>query len=141
MIYLPDTNSFSAHFSGKSSSLSSRLNHEMEAGNLVLSVIVLAELEFGAHKAKQDLGSSRFTTIIAKLKTILPPEPLEENFASSYARIRYHLESTGNQIGERDLLIASHALCLNASVLTRNIREFQRVPGLHVESWQADALA
>lgn len=139
MIYLPDTNSFSAHFSSKSPALSARLNQEMASGNLVLSIMVLAELEFGAHKASQALGSSRFTEAVAKLKQILPTEPLEEAFAVRYAGARYHLERKGIKIGDRDLIIASHALCLDAAVVTRNVREFERVPGLKVENWQTDA--
>lgn len=139
MIFLPDTNSFSVHFANKSPALSARLNQEMAAGNLVLSIMVLAELEFGAHKAEQALGSSRFLKIVARLKRILPPELLREDFALLYAKTRYHLESQGNKIGDRDLIIASHALGLGATVITRNLREFQRVPGLRVENWQTDA--
>lgn len=139
MIYLPDTNSFSAHFSNKSPALSARMNREMSAGNLLLSIMVLAELEFGAHKAEQALGTSRFTHIVGKLKQNLPPEPLEECFPVHYARSRYFLESQGCKIGDRDLIIAAHALALGATVVTRNVREFQRVPGLVVENWQTDA--
>lgn len=140
MIYLPDTNSFSAHFANKSPALSARLNQEMAAGTLTLSIMVLAELEFGAHKADQALGSSRFLKTVAKLKRLLPLELLREDFATLYAKTRYHLESRGNKIGDRDLIIACHALSLNATVITRNLREFQRVPGLRVENWQTDAM-
>ncbi len=59
-------------------------------------------------------------------------------FSAHYARTRHHLESQGNKIGDRDLLIASHALCLGATVVTRNVREFRRVPDLRVENWQTD---
>lgn len=138
MIYLPDTNCFSAHFSGKSPALSARMSREINAGNLVLSVVALAELEFGAYKAAEAFGSARFTKVVEKLRRILPPEPLKEGFAAYYARTRHHLESQGNKIGDRDLLIASHALCLGATVVTRNVREFRRVPDLRVENWQTD---
>lgn len=138
MIYLPDTNSFSAHFSNKSPVLSARMNQEMAAGNLLLSIMVLAELEFGAYRAEQTLGTSRFTEVVGKLKQNLPPEPLEENFPVHYSRARHFLESQGCKIGDRDLIIAAHALSLGAVVVTRNVREFQRVPGLAVENWQTD---
>lgn len=138
MIYLPDTNCFSAYFSNKSPALSERLNREMAAGKLVLSVMVLAELEFGAFKAQEVLGTRRFLETVAKLKESLPPEPLEEDFVYHYSRTRQHLESQGNKIGDRDLIIASHALALGATVITRNLREFQRVPELKIENWQTE---
>jgi len=139
MIFLPDTNCFSAYFSNKSPALGARLNQEMAAGKLVLSVMVLAELEFGAFKAQQVSGTRRFVDTVARLKQSLPPEPMEEAFAIHYAKTRLHLESQGNKIGDRDLIIASHALALGATVITRNVREFQRVPGLKVENWQTEA--
>ncbi len=138
MIFLPDTNCFSAYFSNKSPNLSARLNKEMAAGKLVLSVMVLAELEFNVFKAQKVSGTQRFVETVARLKQILPPEPLEEDFTLHYARIRLHLEGQGNKIGDRDLIIASHALALGASVITRNVREFQCVPGLNVENWQTE---
>lgn len=139
MIFLPDTNCFSAYFSNKSPALSARLKREMAAGKLVLSVMVLAELEFGALKAQQNFGTRRFMETVTRLKQSLPPEPLEEKFTLHYARIRLHLETQGNKIGDRDLIIASHALSLGATVITRNVREFQRIPELNVENWQTDA--
>jgi tRNA(fMet)-specific endonuclease VapC len=138
MIYLPDTNCFSVYFSNKSPALSVRLNREMTAGKLVLSVMVLAELEFGAFKAREVSGTRRFMETVTKLKQSLPPEPLQEDFVLHYSRTRLHLECQGNKIGDRDLIIASHALALGATIITRNLREFQRIPGLNVENWQTE---
>lgn len=53
-----------------------------------------------------------------------------------YARIRSHLEKRQQGIGPIDTLIAAQALRLEAAVVTHNVREFRRVPGLKVEDWQ-----
>jgi tRNA(fMet)-specific endonuclease VapC len=52
-----------------------------------------------------------------------------------YGRIRHQLAKIGKLIGANDLLIAAHALALDATIVTNNNREFGRVPGLRVESW------
>ena len=49
--------------------------------------------------------------------------------------IRAELERIGQPIGNINLMIASHALCAGAVLVTNNIREFQRVPGLALEDW------
>ncbi|MFB2838582.1 PIN domain-containing protein [Floridanema evergladense] len=64
--------------------------------------------------------------------TILPLTPPVEQY---YAEIRTELEQLGTPIGGNDLLIAAHALTLNLTVITANIREFSRVPNLKVENW------
>jgi predicted nucleic acid-binding protein len=53
-----------------------------------------------------------------------------------YAAIRHDLEAQGAGIGPMDTLIAAQALRLGATIVTRNVREFSRVPGLRVENWQ-----
>jgi tRNA(fMet)-specific endonuclease VapC len=52
-----------------------------------------------------------------------------------YAEIRLHLEQRGKPIGPNDLLIAAHALALDLILVTDNVEEFARVPGLHLENW------
>ena len=60
--------------------------------------------------------------------------PLEPSVALHYARIRNHLAQRGQPIGPNDMLIAAHALALNAILVTADA-EFLRVPGLRVENW------
>jgi tRNA(fMet)-specific endonuclease VapC len=50
--------------------------------------------------------------------------------------VRAHLESAGWKIGDRDTIIAAHALAVGAVVVTRNVDEFARVPGLRIENWE-----
>jgi len=138
MIFLPDTNAFSAYLAGRSPSFVARMQTEFAAGSLRLSVMVMAELEFGAEKARAQLGTTKFVRRVEALRKQLEVEPLGSDFPQSYARVRAHLESAGLKIGDRDTIIAAHALAVRATLVTRNIREFARVPGLVVENWQAD---
>jgi tRNA(fMet)-specific endonuclease VapC len=70
------------------------------------------------------------------LRKQLDVEPLLESFAKHYAVVRLHLETAGRKIGDRDTIIAAHALSMGAVMVTRNVGEFERVPGLKVENWE-----
>ena len=98
---------------------------------ICVSVIVAAELKFGA----QRVGSSRLTSQIGGMLATLDVLPLDSGVAQTYAEIRTTLEAAGTPIGPYDLLIAAHALALNLPIVTDNIREFSRVPNLRVENW------
>ena len=136
MIFLPDTNAFSAFLSGRSAGLTDRMRAEFAAGSLRLSVMVMAELEFGAEKARIQLGTSRFVRRVETLRHQLEVVPLGADFPRSYARVRALLELSGRKIGDRDTIIAAHALTLGATLVTRNCDEFSRVTGLSVENWE-----
>lgn len=100
--------------------------------DLGVTVISLAELWFGARK------SSRPERTRASIDAFLRPFeiiPLDRDAAESYAEIRLRLERAGRPIGERDLLIAAIARSRRLTVVTHNIGEFARVPGLVVEDW------
>jgi tRNA(fMet)-specific endonuclease VapC len=135
MIYLPDTNAFSAYLAGRSAALTARMAAAFAAGELRLSVMVLAELEFGAEKARTRLGETRFARRVADLKKQLEVEPIGAGFPPHYARVRTTLEAAGRKIGDRDTIIAAHALALGAALVTANMDEFSRVRGLTVENW------
>ena len=138
MIFLPDTNAFSVYLSGRSPALAKRMTEAVAAGEVRLSLMVLAELQFGAEKARRELGHTRFVKKVESLRDLLDVEPLGEAVAPFYARVRCQLEGAGIKIGDRDTLIAAHALALGAVLVTRNVREFSRVEGLVLENWQTD---
>jgi tRNA(fMet)-specific endonuclease VapC len=97
-----------------------------------ISAITLAELLFGAAKSSKPLRTRGSVAAF-----LLPFEVLafERAAAEAYAEIRLSLEQIGRPIGERDLLIASIAQSRRLTVVTHNVREFGRVPGLLVEDW------
>jgi len=135
MIYLPDTNAFSAYLAGRSESLTARMAAAFSTGELRLSVMVLAELEFGAEKARRQLGETRFVRRVEQLRKQIEMEPIGESFPQCYAKVRNGLEGEGRKIGDRDTIIAAHALSLGATMVTANVDEFARIPGLTVENW------
>ena len=138
MIFLPDTNAFSAYLAGRSPALAARMKAEFEAGSLRLSFMVMAELEFGAEKARVQFGTTKFARRVETLRTQFEVTPPGPGFTSSYARVRVALEAAGQKIGDRDTIIAAHALALGATLVTRTDTEFVRVPGLAVKNWQTD---
>jgi tRNA(fMet)-specific endonuclease VapC len=98
------------------------------------SIIVAAELRFGAAK----LGSARLTERLEAVLAVLEIVPFEAPADAVYGRIRAQLEQAGTPIGGNDLLIAAHAITLGDTVVTDNEREFGRVEGLRVENWLRD---
>jgi tRNA(fMet)-specific endonuclease VapC len=97
------------------------------------SVIVAGELRYGAARSTSRILADRVEGLLAAI-TIAPIRP---SVARRYATLRAHLASSGTPIGPNDLWIAAHALALGATVVTRNVREFRRVPHLAVERWTA----
>jgi len=95
------------------------------------SIIVAAELRFGAAKRASERLTLQLERILAAIE-ILPFEPPAD---AAYAQLRAKLEAAGTPIGGNDLLIAAHALVSGCVVVTVNEREFGRVSGLGVENW------
>ncbi len=96
-----------------------------------VSIVVACELRFGAAKKQSEALSRR----VEQLLSAIPVLPLESGVDEEYAVIRRYLEMTGQPIGPNDLLIAAHARALGMVLVTDNVREFERVPGLRVENW------
>lgn len=135
MIYFPDTNAFSHHLRGTDPALSARLTQAVDDGALRLSLVVLLELRYGAEKALLK-REKRPAARVAQLERVVPVEVLPEEAAIHYGRLRSQLEKRGMLIGAMDMLLAAHALAVDAVVVTNNTREFKRVAGLRVEDWR-----
>ena len=103
----------------------------LPSGTACMSIVTSAELRFGARK----VGSQRLLQKIEHLSEYVPVLPFEHPAELIYAEVRVDLERKGLPIGSNDFLIASHALSLDLTLVTANIREFSRVPGLKVENW------
>jgi len=100
------------------------------------SSIVRSELEFGvAVSPKPEKDRAALDGLLLGVAALDYPSEA----AAEYGRIRAFLESHGTPIGANDMLIAAHALSLRMTLVTNNIREFQRVPGLKIENWAAPA--
>ena len=97
----------------------------------VTSIIVIAEIRFGLRKNPSVKLVAQVELVLDSIVALPWQTPADEH----YAEIRTHLEREGKSISGNDLLIAAHALALEATVVTANEREFRRVPGLRVENW------
>lgn len=129
-LYLLDTNILIAALKGHPA-VRARLE-STPLDSLLLSAVVLGELEFGAGKSAY---AERNRNRLAELTRRLPLLGLDAETAACYGRIRSHLERLGTPIGANDLWIAAQAQRHGATVVTDNLREFERVPGLGVENW------
>ena len=98
------------------------------------SVIVAAELRFGAAKRGSPRLTGQLNAILAAME-ILPFEPPADE---RYAALRLRLKRSGKPIGPNDMLIAAHALAVDAVLVSGNTREFALVPSLGTENWLAE---
>lgn len=97
-----------------------------------ISSITVAELEYGASKSQQqERNRHALTEFLLSLEII----EFSQAAAVIYGNIRTDLESKGLVIGSMDMLIAAHAMSLDLTLVTNNIREFSRIPHLSLENW------
>ena len=98
-----------------------------------VSVITALELEIGALRAQGRNYSEAIRLFLEQFSVL----PLEDAAREAYGRLRTSLERRGEVIGAHDMLIAAHALSLDATLVTNNEKEFRRVKGLKIENWVA----
>jgi len=104
---------------------------QMGDDGICTSVIVAAELRFGAAKRGSDRLSRQLEQVLSAIE-ILPLTPPADRL---YGDVRARLEHAGTPIGGNDLLIAAHALASDCILVTDNEREFSRIDGLTIENW------
>lgn len=101
-------------------------------GRMAVSAITLAELVHGAEKSRD---TSRNLAVVEDFCSRLAVLPYEAKAAAHYGSIRAVLESQGQPIGVNDIHIAAHARSEGLVLVSNNLREFGRVPGLQLENW------
>lgn len=104
---------------------------QLRIGDIGISSITGAELDFGVAKS----GSTRNRQALDKFLAPLEILPFGEDAMREYGPLRTHLERQGTPIGALDTLIAAHALALSCTLVTNNLREFQRIPQLRLDNW------
>ena len=106
----------------------------MPVGKIALSAVTLAELEYGASKsAHRDRNRLMLIGFASPFKILT----FDGRDAEIFGILRAYLERRGTPIGPYDLQIAAQALARDFILVTNNIREFERIPGLKVENWAA----
>jgi predicted nucleic acid-binding protein len=103
-----------------------------------ISVISASELLHGVHQAGSPEIAARRAAYVEAVVSRFPVLTIDLPTARTHARIWAQLRSTGSVIGAHDLWLAATCLAHGLAILTANVREFRRVPDLHVEVW-ADA--
>ena len=98
------------------------------------SSITLGELVYGAHRLR-DRTDALLQRLDETLLPNLPVLPFDASAARRYGEVRAEVERRGTPIGDAELRIAAIALDRNLTVVTGNVRHFQKVPSLAVENW------
>jgi tRNA(fMet)-specific endonuclease VapC len=130
MRYLLDTNVVSDLVRNPQGKVAQRIRKVGE-GEVCTSIIVAAELRYGAAKK----GSPRLSSQLEIVLGVLEVLPFETPADAAYRLLRTRLEQAGTPIGANDLLIAAQALALGYSIVTDNEKEFARVDDLLRENW------
>ena len=102
------------------------------AGRMAISAITLAELQHGAEKSSNPAAN---LSVVEDLCSRLEVLPYGAKAAQHYGAIRAALEKQGQTIGVNDLHIAAHARSEGLTLVSNNLREFERVPALQFENW------
>ena len=110
--------------------VASRIKEHTPSG-ICISAITLAELRFGASQKR----SKRIHGLIDAFVSQVPVMAFDDAAATRFGEIAADLAESGTQIGDLDAMIAAHALDLDATLITNNVRHFRRVKGLRVETW------
>ena len=105
---------------------------QIQPEDVCISVITMAELEYGVYRSsKPEKNRNGLLMLLSHISII----PFDVRAAQEYGRIRNDLTQKGALIGANDLLIAAHACSLSLTLITNNVREFERVDGLKIENW------
>jgi|SRR4051812_27975693 tRNA(fMet)-specific endonuclease VapC len=132
MTHLLDTAACIVFMRNKASKTGIRL-HSVRAIDVAICSIVKFELLAGAEQCLNPVAErQKIAGFAAQFLSL----PFDDDCAGVAATIRVSLEQQGKSIGPNDTLIAAIAVRHNLIVVTTNVREFQRVPGLRVENWE-----
>jgi tRNA(fMet)-specific endonuclease VapC len=129
-MFLLDTNTLIYFFKGQGN-VAERL-FAVPPGDVAISSVSLYEIEVGIAKSEQPTKRRRqFDTFVAVVSVL----PFDRSAARAAATVRVDLQKRGLPIGPLDNLIAGVALAHRATLVTRNTREFSRVPNLAITDW------
>jgi len=135
MVFL-DTNAVIGVMVQRPPAIAARFDAEVARGTpIFLSTVVLYELDYGARKsAAPERNLKRLSDFLAVITDVVS---FDADDAADAGDIRAYLDRHGTPIGPYDLLVAAQARRRGAALVTANLREFNRVPGLMVVDWGA----
>jgi len=130
MRYLLDTNIVSDLVRNPQGKVAQHIRKVGEA-QVFTSIIVAAELRYGAAKSRSPRLSAQLEAVLGALEVL----PFETPADAAYGLLRTRLEQAGRPIGANDLLIAAQAIALGYTIVTDNEKEFARIEDLPRENW------
>ena len=133
MKYLLDTNACIQLLRGRSEKLAVRVSL-CPPEQITIAAIVLAELYDGAERSTDP--ATEHSRVADFVEPFLPCLPFEERAAREFGRVRAYLAQAGTPIGPLDLLIAATALAHGLTLVSHNLSDFSRIPGLLLEDWE-----
>jgi tRNA(fMet)-specific endonuclease VapC len=129
--FLLDTNILSDFVKNPAGLVASRIELLKHNESVCTSIIVAAELRYGAVKKNSIALSRRIEELLKEIEVL----PLAPDADCYYGDLRAKLERRGRPVGANDMLIAAHALAADCILVTDNAEEFHRIPGLIVQNW------
>ena len=130
-MYMLDTNICIYLINNKFPELARRID-EIPIDSICISAITQAELELGVFKSQNQAKNAQ---ALVKFLSVINVVDFDTKAAAAYGEIRADLERKGSPIGHMDMLIAAHALSQGYTIITNNLRKFERVEGLELENW------
>jgi tRNA(fMet)-specific endonuclease VapC len=128
--YMLDTNICIYVIKNRPTELRQQFNRLAE--QICISAITLAELYYGVEKSSRRIQNLQAVEqFVARLEAL----PFSVEAAAHYGQVRAELERVGWPAGAHDMLIGAHARSAGLIVVTNNLREFERIPGLRTENW------
>ena len=109
---------------------------ECRQGEVVISAVTLAELEYGVSKSSEETQKQNRQALDALVK-IIPAIPFGQSAAKAYAAVR--VAAPERKRDALDRLIASHAISLDLTLVTNNLSDFRMYPGITLENWIEDS--
>lgn len=132
MLHMLDTDTASYLIKGKSPTIEIKLA-SLVPSMVCISVMTRAELQYGLKRLPAD---HRLHLVVRQFLKIVRILPWDAEAADWYAEIRHQLVSTGQSIGELDMMIAAHSLSAGAVLVTNNLRHYGRIAApLILENW------
>jgi len=104
-----------------------------------LSVVTASELLHGVHRAQEPGVRARRSAWVEAVLERFPLLPVDLSVARAHAQVWAHLAGEGRMVGAHDLWLAASCLAHGFALVTANVREFERVPGLVLEHWRTGA--
>ena len=133
MKYMLDTNILIYFIKNKPTSVAEHINQLPASDTLCMSYISYAELLKGAYDSqRQEKVLQQLTKLISMIPVVYIDSPV---ICDHYAKHAAQLKRQGTIIGSNDLWIASHALALDCTLVTNNLKEFERVTDLPLQNW------